>query len=112
NPELRVLGARLLAAGHPAGQTLAMLKDADPLSEYRQLAVLDAEGRGAAYTGGRTRPWAGHLIGKGYVALGNVLAGGHVADAMAKAFEAAAGRPLADRLMLALEAGRDAGGQA
>lgn len=111
NPELRVLGARLLSAGHPAGQTLAMLRDADPLSEYRQLAVLDAEGRGAAHTGSRTRPWTGHLIGRGYVALGNVLAGEQVTRAMAEAFEASAGQPLADRLMLALEAGRDAGGQ-
>jgi uncharacterized Ntn-hydrolase superfamily protein len=113
NPELRVLGAGLISAGHPAPQTLALMKQADPhpLIEYRQLAVIDAHGRSAAFTGSRTRSWAGHVVERGCVALGNVLAGKHVVRAMADAFETSPDQPLADRLMLALEAGREAGGQ-
>lgn len=111
NPELRVLGANLLAAGHSAPAALAGMKAADPLVAFRQLGVLDALGRGAAFTGGRTRAWAGHRIGAGWVALGNVLAGEGVLEAMARAYEAAAGEELAERLLRALEAGRDAGGQ-
>lgn len=112
NPELRVLGTTLLGQGHPASQTIDMLTRADPWIEYRQLAVLDREGRIGVYTGPKTRQWTGHRSGCSYIALGNVLAGEHVVEAMASAFEASAAEPLADRLMLALEAGRDAGGQA
>ena len=111
NPELRVLGAELLAAGHSAAAVVAGMKASDELHEFRQLGVLDGLGRGAAYTGGRTRAWAGHRIGRGSVMLGNVLAGEHVLAAMAEAYEGAGGEPLAERLMRALEAGRDAGGQ-
>lgn len=111
NPELRVLGSALLAQGHPASQTVELLMRADPWIEYRQLAVLDREGRIGVYTGPRTRPWTGHRSGSGYIALGNVLAGEHVVGAMASAFESSSGEPLAIRLLLALEAGRDAGGQ-
>lgn len=55
NPELRFLGAELLAAGHSADAVVAGMKASDGLHEFRQLASLDALGRGAAYTGGRTR---------------------------------------------------------
>jgi uncharacterized Ntn-hydrolase superfamily protein len=111
NPELRGLGATLLASGFPAAQTLEQLKAADPKIDYRQIGVLDRFGRGAAFTGTKTRPWTGDWIGEGYLALGNVLAGEHVIHAMAEAFENFGEAPLAERLLLALEAGRDAGGQ-
>lgn len=111
NPELRTLGTALLAAGAAAAHVLNQLVAADTQPEFRQLAVLDAEGRGAAHSGNRTRAWAGHRIGPGYVALGNVLAGETVAAAMEAAFVGTAAQPLAERLLQALEAGRDAGGQ-
>lgn len=111
NPELRVLGAELLAAGHSAAAVISGMKASDPLAEFRQLGALDALGRGAAHTGERTRPWSGHRIGRGYLVLGNVLAGEQVLEAMAQAYEGAAEAPFAERLMRALEAGRDAGGQ-
>ncbi|MDH5462509.1 MAG: DUF1028 domain-containing protein, partial [Candidatus Bathyarchaeota archaeon] len=53
--------------------------------------------------------WKGHLIDKDYVVAGNLLAGGRVVEAMAQAFENSEGL-LADRLMNALEAGQEAGG--
>ena len=111
NFELRALGLNLLKQGHPAEQTLALMKQADPQIEFRQLMVLDSFGRGAGFTGAHTRPWTGHKSGPGYVAAGNVLAGEHVVEAMVDAFTATPGEPLDERLLRAIEAGRDAGGQ-
>jgi uncharacterized Ntn-hydrolase superfamily protein len=85
------------------------LSDNNP--ELRQLAAVDAKGRAAARTGERNPSWAGHVIGDGFVAAGNVLVGERVVTNMAKAYEASASDPLGDRLMRAIEAGRDAGGQ-
>jgi uncharacterized Ntn-hydrolase superfamily protein len=111
NPMLKTLGARLLRAGHPAAQVLEMLRGADPQFAFRQVAVLDRRGDVAIHTGERCRAWAGHVAGPGFVAFGNVLRGEGVAQAMAAAFQAAPGAPLAERLLRGLEAGRDAGGQ-
>lgn len=111
NPTFRGLGTRLLALGHPAHQVLQLLMASDPDIEFRQLAVLDRFGGVACHTGNRTRPWTGACGGAGYVAIGNVLKDEGVAAAMASAFEKSAEQQLAERLMRALEAGRDAGGQ-
>ncbi|MSO75800.1 MAG: DUF1028 domain-containing protein [Alphaproteobacteria bacterium] len=112
NPELRRLGLEYLRQGRSAAETLGALLAVDPHIEFRQLLVLDGEGRGAGHTGTRTRPWTGHRVGAGYVIAGNVLASEKVLDAMARSFEGAIAGDLDDRLLRALEAGRDAGGQA
>jgi uncharacterized Ntn-hydrolase superfamily protein len=111
NPTLKTLGASLLRAGHPAAQVLEMLRGADPHFDFRQVAVLDRRGDAAIHTGPRCRAWAGHVTGPGFVACGNVLRDEGVARAMAEAFATAPDAPLAERLLRALEAGRDAGGQ-
>jgi uncharacterized Ntn-hydrolase superfamily protein len=112
NPDLRRLGLSQLGEGRSAEETLAVMIAADPQIEFRQLLLLDQKGRGAGHTGARTRPWTGHRIGSGYVVGGNVLAGEAVLDAMARGFENASATALDLRLLRALEAGRDAGGQA
>jgi uncharacterized Ntn-hydrolase superfamily protein len=111
NPQLRTLGAALLAQGHTAPHALDLLRASDPKIEYRQVALLDRRGDGACHTGAHCRAWAGHRIGPDYVACGNVLAGPQVVAAIADAFLAAADQPLAERLLRGIEAGRDAGGQ-
>jgi uncharacterized Ntn-hydrolase superfamily protein len=105
------LGLKLLAQGYTPGRVLEELKGNDPHYEYRQIAVIDRTGRVAAYSGPKNRGWAGHKVGDGYVAMGNVLAGEHVIDGMAKGYEAAADLAFERRLLAAIEAGRDAGGQ-
>lgn len=75
----------------------------------RQIAVLDAAGRVAADTGPGSFPVAGHVVGDGFSVQGNMLAGEDVLPAMAQAFTTARG-DLADRLLAALTAGQDAGG--
>ena len=102
------LAQDLLANGCSAQAAVDALVAADPHPEYRQLGIIDAEGRAAARTGGENRDFAGHHVRDGLIALGNVLVGEHVLDAIEAGF---AGDTLEDRLLAALEAGRDAGGQ-
>ncbi len=83
----------------------------DPFFRYRQVGVVKRSGDIFVYTGDNTRPWAGHVVGRDHLAMGNVLAGEHVVAAMAEAFEQSPSS-LAGRLIAALEAGRNAGGQA
>lgn len=92
-------------------EALDIISATDENWEWRQIGIVDAEGRVAAHTGKNTLGWTGHLIGDQHVALGNHIAGSHVNEAMSEAFEATERQPLAQRLLSALEAGRDAGGQ-
>jgi uncharacterized Ntn-hydrolase superfamily protein len=75
----------------------------------RQIAVLDAAGRVAADTGQGSFPVSGHQLGEGFSVQGNMLGSAEVLPAMAHTFAAARGS-LPDRLLAALTAGQDAGG--
>jgi uncharacterized Ntn-hydrolase superfamily protein len=101
----------LLRKGLTPEQVLKRLLAEDKDREHRQVGIVDAKGRAAAFTGKKCLPWAGHLVGKGYAVQGNILAGEQVVKAMAQAFESTRGE-LAERLMAALEAGESAGGDA
>lgn len=113
DPRLGPLGLRLLEMGYSAEKVLAEIASSDGADNmtWRQMAVVDKDGRTAVHTGSKNEPWAGHVVGKGFVALGNRLAGERTATAMGEAYEKSAGEELAERLVRALEAGRDAGGQ-
>lgn len=102
-------GLELMASGVPAGEALARLLEGDPDRALRQVGMVDAQGRAATYTGEGCHPWAGGRTGPGYAVQGNLLTGPEVVDAMAAAFERARG-PLAERLLAALRAGDEAGG--
>ena len=111
DPRLGPLGLELLQLGYSAAKVVRELADSDPGIESRQIAVVDADGNAAARTGRDNRDWKGHHVGDGYVAMGNRIVGQSVVDAIAETFEASADEPLHERLMRAIEAGRDAGGQ-
>jgi uncharacterized Ntn-hydrolase superfamily protein len=111
SPPLARYAERLLEQGHTAGRVLEMLQANDRYPDYRQLAVLDADGHVAASTGSKAYGWAGHIEGDGFVALGNVLVGERVVQSMAEAFSAHPDDMLSERLLRSIEAGRDAGGQ-
>jgi len=102
-------GLELLLQGQTAQQTVTALTGADRGKNRRQLGIVDAKGRSAAFTGKGCMAWAGHKTGQNYTCQGNILAGKEVIDAMAQTFEGAEG-PLAERLMAALTAGQKAGG--
>ena len=105
------LALRLLEQGFAPAAVLDELKRNDPEFEYRQIGIIDRDGRVAAYTGPRTRAWAGHVVGNGFVSMGNVLAGQPVVEAIARGYESHPHEPFERRLLRAIEAGRDAGGQ-
>ena len=102
-------GLKLLKSGLSAEQTLERLIADDPGHATRQVGIVDAKGNVAHYTGDECNAWAGAVSGKHYTAQGNILAGEAVVKAMGKAFEATDGE-LADKLMAALFAGQEAGG--
>lgn len=110
NPYLGIDGLLLLEQGLPAERAIERLVEGDPGRDLRQLGIVDKQGRAAAYTGALCIDWAGHLLGGGYVCLGNILAGEAVVKAMAAAFERSEDEDLPERLVRALEAGQDAGG--
>jgi len=105
------LALRLLSMGYTAARVMEELAGNDPHHDYRQIAIIDHDGAVAAFTGSKTRGWAGHRTGEGFAAFGNVLAGPEVADAIAAGFLSQPELPLEYRLLRALECGRDAGGQ-
>jgi uncharacterized Ntn-hydrolase superfamily protein len=81
----------------------------DPGRETRQLGIVTADGRAAAFTGRECLDWAGQRVGPGFAVQGNILAGEAVVDEMAHAYTKTIGT-LVERLVAALEAGQAAGG--
>ena len=98
-----------LAAGATPDEALERVLADDPQRETRQLGVVTADGRAAAFTGAECLDWAGHRLGAGFAVQGNILAGEAVVGEMARAFEETVGS-LAERLVASLEAGQAAGG--
>lgn len=105
------LGIKLLAEGFLPARVMEMFAANDSEHDYRQIAIMDRAGRIAAHTGSGTRGWSGHQIDTDCVAFGNGLVGPEVADAIAKGFLAEPDADLEHRLLMGIEAGRDAGGQ-
>ena len=102
---------RLLEQGYMPDAVMAQLVANDPDHDYRQIGIIDREGRVAAHTGPKTRGWSGHKVGPGWVACGNGLVGPHVVAAIGDGFMAEPDADLEHRLLMGIEAGRDAGGQ-
>jgi uncharacterized Ntn-hydrolase superfamily protein len=102
-------GLELMRGGMSAQQALDSLLKADAHNEGRQVAMIDAKGTVAAYTGKNCIPDAGHKIGTNYSVQANLMANANVWPAMSAAFEKAQG-DLGERMLQALEAGQKAGG--
>jgi uncharacterized Ntn-hydrolase superfamily protein len=103
------IGLDLLQGGFTAQEVLTALSSVDPQPQRRQVAVLGVSGDLAAYTGEHCVEDAGHLIGDTCVALANMAASPLVWETMVERFENSGG-PLAQRLLSALQAAEDAGG--
>lgn len=102
-------GLKLLAAGSDPGTIIEKLLVGDAEKTIRQFAVLDRQGRGAAYSGRDCVSWAGHRQNDNCLCLGNMLAGPEVLVDMEGAFLGDSG-VFWDRLLAALKAGEAAGG--
>jgi uncharacterized Ntn-hydrolase superfamily protein len=110
NPRYGPDGLALLRQGIAADEVVRRLTEADDGRETRQLGVVDARGGAATFTGSECHDWAGGRTGEGYAAQGNILVSGETVDALATTFEETRGRPLAERLIDALAAAQEAGG--
>ncbi len=110
NPAFGPDGLDLMASGMDAQQVVDILIKEDEGRDYRQLAVLDAAGSVAAYTGKKCIASAGQKVGKNYSVQANMMLNDKVVPAMAIAFEDNDGLPLAERIIRVLEAAEAAGG--
>lgn len=108
------IGSRILdlmAAGTPADRAVQQAAAENAHRDYRQISAVDIHGGTGHYTGAKASPVAASRIGRDCVAAGNILANADVPSAMVQVFEAETAAHLADRLLLAVEAGLVAGGE-
>jgi uncharacterized Ntn-hydrolase superfamily protein len=105
-------GLDLMAKGVEPSVAIPQLLSDDQQRESRQLGMIDMKGRSAAHTGKGNSYWAGSKQGKNYTVQANIMVGPEVVDAVAATFEATegTGMPLAERMILAMEAGHAKGG--
>ena len=110
NPYLAYDGLRLLQSGAGADQALEQVLANDPQMQQRQAGVVDRYGHTAAWTGSENIQWAGHLRGRSFTTQGNRLAGPQVLDQVVASMHQSEHLDLAQRLVLALNAGVQMGG--
>ena len=111
DPRLGFLGADLLRMSYSAPKILKELEASDANVEHRQLAVIDLDGNAVARTGTKNNKWCGAKTEKNLVALGNNLTSENTCTAMFETYRSLEHETLEERLLRAIEAGRDAGGQ-
>ena len=102
-------GLEMLGKGDPPDEALKKLLDSDKGREVRQVGIVSAKGKAVTFTGAKCNAWAGWVAEENFCCQGNILAGEDVVKGMAKAYKGATG-DLGDRLIAALQAGQDAGG--
>lgn len=110
NPLLGPLGLKLMQSGMTSHQVMHDLLQTDAGYDQRQVHVLPLQGEAVAHTGKACIDWCGHASGPNFSIAGNMLAGPQVLAETARVFEATEGMPLAERLILAMQAGEEAGG--
>ncbi|MGZ8709347.1 MAG: DUF1028 domain-containing protein [Thermoanaerobaculia bacterium] len=105
-------GLDLLEQGVAPAAAIERLLADDAGREKRQLGIINMKGESASFTGKENGAWAGSRTGKNYTVQGNILVGPEVLDAVAAHLDSTEGTkmPLAERLILALEAGQAKGG--
>jgi uncharacterized Ntn-hydrolase superfamily protein len=110
NPMYGTRGLKLLAEGVPAPDLIRVLAENDPGSAIRQVHAVDSAGRVAAHTGPGCIEWCGHKTGDGFSVAGNMLAGPAVIERTFAAYSSGSDLPFAERMLAALDAGQEAGG--
>jgi uncharacterized Ntn-hydrolase superfamily protein len=110
NPHYGPNGLDLLSKGTAPADAISRVIGADEGREHRQLHMVDAQGRAAAFTGKACIDWCGQLAGEGFSVAGNMLVGAAVLESTLREFEKEKNLPFAERLIAALAAGEAAGG--
>lgn len=109
NPSFGIKGLELLKAGKTPQEAVDELISTDEGRDLRQLAILDSKGRSASYTGKNCIQEAGNIAKENYSVQANMMLSDKVWGAMSTAFEESSG-PLAERMIAALEAAENEGG--
>lgn len=109
NPYYGPWALEAMEQGRSADEALQLILERDTIPEQRQVAIVDASGLAVAHTGDGTLAWSGHKTADGVSVQGNILTGPEVIDSMLAVFQRTRG-PLAERLLKALKAGENAGG--
>jgi uncharacterized Ntn-hydrolase superfamily protein len=109
NSDFGTKGLKLLELGATPDEVVAIIGRDDKDLQDRQVGIVDARGRAATFTGKKCFDWAGGRTGPDYAIQGNILVSEATVDAMEKAFLSTRG-PLAERLLAAIKAGAEAGG--
>lgn len=111
NIAYKALALSHLDEGATAAIALQRLLEEDDGRDRRQVGIVDLDGNAASHTGPSCFDWAGGRTGDGYAIQGNILTGSEVVEAMERAWsDSGEEAPLARRLLAALTAGDDAGG--
>lgn len=110
NPELGHRALGLLGEGHRAEDVIVMLTGMDRGIDQRQVHVIDAHGGAAAHTGANCVDWCGHMTAPGVSVAGNMLAGPDVVKDTLTCWQDRSDLPIVERLIAAMQAGEDAGG--
>jgi len=108
-PRNNRLALNLLAQGWGPAQALKEIAGNDSGFEQRQTGIVDREGSVAVHSGTMLRAWSGSRAGGGFAIMGEGINGEPLLEAMAKRFDSIPGDDLDERLLSALEVGRDAG---
>lgn len=103
-------GLKMLEGGASPQEVIDRLVARDEGHPNRQLHLIDAQGRSAAFTGAACIDWCGHLAATDVSIAGNMLEGPQVLEATLRTYQRAMDRPFAERLLSAMQAGEDAGG--
>ncbi len=111
DPRLGPLALDLVARGFTASEAMQAVVAATPHRHWRQLALIDAAGRTAVFSGANVRGERGEAQGRDCAAIANIVRSASLPDAMVAAFEKSPELPLARRLVDALAAGEAAGGE-
>jgi uncharacterized Ntn-hydrolase superfamily protein len=110
NPHFGPKGLDYLSQGFSSGKTVKALIDADEGRNHRQIHVIDSHGSIAAYTGSACIDWCGHFAGEDFSVAGNMLTGPEVIEKTAASYRQNHSLTFAERLIAALQAGEEAGG--
>ncbi|VEF47186.1 Family of uncharacterised function (DUF1028) [Bacillus freudenreichii] len=111
DPRLADIGMATLEKGYDAKAALKTMKAASEFPEYRQLAVVDATGNSAVFTGDKALGVHGQFYGNNVAAIGNLLSDSKIPEAMGNLFLRNRELPLGDRLIASIEHGFDMGGE-
>ncbi len=110
NKSFGIRGLNLLRSGLTAQQALDSLLATDEGREVRQVGIVDKQGNVATHTGNKCIDYAGHIKGNGFSVQANMMLTNQVPQAMATAYSNTKGKPLAERLLMTLEAAQSVGG--